>query len=137
MFERDSFVKWTGKDESGSYSYTGQVKMMHGDTVIFEDNEGLVYGVHKDDGMFQEVKKPKGWNRPKSVMGTPFTPKKEKKRKKADGPTKKEQALILVRDTWGKGHGKDVAIQRIIDVLGMSKAGATTYFYAAKKQLGG
>jgi len=36
---------------------------------------------------------------------------------------------------YGKGHGKEATIQRIVDVLGMSPAGAQTYFYNAKREL--
>lgn len=128
----DDFIKWNGTDESGSFEYVGQVKLFHGDTVVFEDAAGIMYGVPKTDGTFLVIKKPKNWNRPKSVM----TPAKGKRVTSA-AVTKKEQALVLVRDTYGKGHGKAIAIQRIMDVLGMSKAGATTYFYNAKKVVDG
>ena len=50
--------------------------------------------------------------------------------------TKATQARIIVRDLYGNGHGKDMTIQRIQDVLDMTKAGASTYFYNAKKFLG-
>lgn len=124
----DDFIKWTSNDDNGSFTHVGQIKMFHGDTVIFETESDGMMGIHKNDGTFVSIKKPKGWNKPKSFM----VPLKGK-RKTSDAITKKEQALALVRDTYGKGHGRDVAVQRIIDVLGMSKAGATTYFYNAKK----
>lgn len=48
--------------------------------------------------------------------------------------SKKAGAIQLYKDIVLKGHGKDVFIQRCIDVLGMTKAGATTYFYTCKKE---
>lgn len=126
----DDFIKWTGKDESGTYTHVGQIKLFHGDTIVFETESDGMMGIHKTDGTFTKINKPKDWNKPKSVM----TPLKGK-RVTSGAVTKKEQALVLVRDTYGKGHGKAIAIQRLQDVLGMSKAGATTYFYNAKKQV--
>ena len=49
--------------------------------------------------------------------------------------TKKAQALTIYQDIVGRGHGKDTCIQRFMDVLNMSKSGATTYYYNCKKEL--
>jgi hypothetical protein len=136
MFEKNKFIKWTGKDDQGKFSYTGQIKSVTDDVVVFEDSRGSEYGIPKDEGQWAPISKPKGWKKVPAPVAKP-APKAPKATRKSSsgGPTKKEQALILVRDIYGKGHGKDMAIQRIQDVLGMSKAGATTYFYNAKKEL--
>ncbi len=55
-------------------------------------------------------------------------------KKTFDSLTKKQQAMIIFQDLYGKGHGKEVTIQRFIDVLNMTPAGASTYFYNCKKE---
>ena len=47
-----------------------------------------------------------------------------------------ERALVIYQDLAGKGHGRKMTIQRFIDVLGMTKAGASTYYYNCQKKLG-
>lgn len=42
--------------------------------------------------------------------------------------SKKDQARIIYDDIAGKGHGRKMTIQRFIDVLGLSPAGASTYY---------
>lgn len=130
MFKKDTFIKWSAKDESGSYEYIGQFKMMHGDTVIFDTAEGMM-GVHKEDGTFTEAKKPKGWSKGKSTMHA--VPKPVVAAKAPAKGSKMDKAITITKDLYGKGHGKDATVQRIMDVCEMSKAGATTYFYSAKK----
>lgn len=61
------------------------------------------------------------------------TPKKvTRERPKKGEPTKQERAVRLVE----LNPNKDEAINAIMSQLNMSKAGATTYFYNAKKILG-
>jgi hypothetical protein len=137
MFQVDSFIKWNDKDESGSYEYVGQVKMMHGDTVIFEDAEGVMYGVHKNDGTFTSINKPKNWNRPKSVMLKPIESEKPKKSiKKTDGgPTKLDQVVALLQANKNLITNRKAAIDSIVTHVGMTPAGASTYFAKAKKMV--
>lgn len=47
-------------------------------------------------------------------------------------PTKKEQAITIYGDIAGRGHGRKITIQRFMDVLGMSKATASTYYQNIK-----
>lgn len=62
-------------------------------------------------------------------------PKKERvARVKREGPSKKEQAMQIYRDLILKGHGRKIFVHRCIDVLGMTKAGAMTYFYMCKRE---
>ena len=56
------------------------------------------------------------------------------KRPRADGPTKQQRALEIYRDF--AGQSKDNVIAKIREQLDMSPAGATTYYYNAKKLAG-
>jgi len=56
------------------------------------------------------------------------------KRPRADGPTKQERAIEIYRDF--AGQSKDNVIAKIREQLDMSLAGATTYYYNAKKLAG-
>ena len=62
-----------------------------------------------------------------------------KRRKKKDGPSKADQAMKIMEAMWkdilsGKVKQKDV-IQRFIDEVGLTKAGASTYYGNIKKKL--
>lgn len=57
-----------------------------------------------------------------------------KKSKAEKGPSKLDQARIIYDDLAGKGHGRKDTIQRFIDVLNMTPAGASTYFANIKKE---
>ena len=56
------------------------------------------------------------------------------KRPRTGGPTKQERALEIYRDF--AGQSKDNVIAKIREQLDMSPAGATTYYYNAKKLAG-
>ena len=43
---------------------------------------------------------------------------------------------ILVRDVYGRGHGKEATIQRIMDVIGLNRSAATIAFAAAAARQG-
>lgn len=53
------------------------------------------------------------------------------KRPRAEGPTKQERAVEIYRDFMGQS--KDNVVAKIREQLDMSLAGATTYYYNAKK----
>ena len=57
------------------------------------------------------------------------------KRPRADGPTKQERAIEIYRDFMGQS--KDNVVAKIREQLDMSLAGATTYYYNAKKMYKG
>lgn len=62
-----------------------------------------------------------------------------KKYKKSDGPSKTDQAMKIMEEMWddiqiGKVKRKDV-IQRFINEIGLTKAGASTYYGNIKKKL--
>ena len=132
MYEKGSFVKWTSTDEEGSFSFVGQVKSFVNHTYLIDTEYGMM-GIPEDDGSLIATTKPKNWLPPKNVAPHRPVVVKEKRTRvpRGNGPTKAEQALSIVREMFGQG--KDVIIQRIIDECSMSKAGATTYYYNAKK----
>jgi len=81
--------------------------------------------------------------KPAKVVKTPQVPAlkgmtplgvKAAKRSRAAGPTKQERAIEIYRDFMGQS--KDNVIAKIREQLDMSLAGATTYYYNAKKLAG-
>ena len=67
----------------------------------------------------------------RAVEPTPVQP--EQNREADSKPlSKKEQAIVIFNDVYGRGHGRKATLQRFMDVLGMSKAGASTYFQNIK-----
>ena len=64
------------------------------------------------------------------VVAKAKAPAKVKRARKTEGPTKQDQAVELYRELNGD---KATVISAIQERLGMSLAGATTYFYNAKK----
>lgn len=133
-------IKWTATDEQGQFSYTGVVTDVDKERVVFVTSMGTM-SVPVGDGSLTPTKmskKVKELTLPdvkvKKAEKSSAEPKKTRaKRSRNGGPTKFEQALVIYNDLAGKGHGKDVTIQRFMDVLGMTVAGATTYFYNCKK----
>jgi len=60
----------------------------------------------------------------------PRVPKAKKARKEGSGPTKQDKAVEIFQRLFGD---KAAVISTIQDELAMSLAGATTYYYNAKK----
>lgn len=141
MFQKGQFIKWTGKDEDGKYSYSGEFQKMIGDTVIFTDANGIDYGIPKDDGTFEKIAKPKGWKKQPlkiTVREAPkAAPKKESKkpRAQAGAPTRLDQVVALLQANPALINDRKAAIKKIVADVGMSEAGASTYFSNAKKKL--
>jgi hypothetical protein len=108
---------------------------MHGDTVIFETADGIV-GVHKDDGKFETINKPKNWNKQNSVpVAKPVEVEKPKKQinPASGGVTKLDQCIALLRANPDLINNRKAAIEKIVSEVGMTPAGASTYFSNAKK----
>ena len=121
------FIKWTAHD----CEYVGQYVSTKDARITMILSDGVLISFPEDDGVIVEVKKPKDWS---EDINTPVDEPVKTTRQPKKG-SKKEKALIIVQDVYGKGHGKEATIQRIVDVLGMSPAGAQTYFYNAKREL--
>lgn len=133
MITSNSFIKWTSNDDNGKFFIVGQVKMVKNDTIIFEDEEGLMYGIPKDDGQLESIKKPKNWNRPKSVVSEVPKTKPKKIKKASGGKTKIDQVIDLLRANKDLINNRKAAIEKIVTEVGMTPAGASTYFAKAKK----
>lgn len=125
------FIQWISADEFGAFSHIGQQLSRKDGMITMLLNGGGTVTFAEDDGVVESAKKPANWG---EVVVAAEPEKKAVTRTRNGGPSKKEQALQIYRDLAGKGHGKDMTIQRFMDVLGMSKAGATTYFYTCKKE---
>ena len=140
MFEKNSFIKWSSSDEAGSFFIVGEVMAVEDDVVTFADEEGMVYGVPVDDSRFTSIKKPKNW-RGKVISvesikptTTPAKPK-AKRTRSTNGSTKLEQVVALLRADSTLVNNRKMAIDKIVEQIGMTSAGASTYFSNAKKQL--
>lgn len=137
MFKVGSFIKWKGKDDGERIEYVGQFREMNEETVIFDTDQGTM-GVHKDDGSFTVTKKPVGWStrpvappHPKSVVVVP----KQRKKRASNGPTKLDRVVDLLKENKDLISNRKEAINKIVEVIGMTPAGASTYFSNAKKRL--
>ncbi len=124
------FIKWTADD----CEHVGQHVSTKNNMITMMLSCGVTVSFPTDDGVVADTTKPNDWG---SVSIAPdVSPTTKKVTRTTKKGSKKEKALIIVQDLFGKGHGKDATIQRLIDVLEMSPAGAQTYFYNAKRELG-
>ena len=73
---KGDFVRWTAVDESGEFSYVGQVIADSKTGLFMQTAEGEMY-VPKDDGVITAARKPKGWAGKTVAVAT--APKAEKK----------------------------------------------------------
>jgi len=131
MHMTNKFIKWTSSDDEGEFSHVG-LELTSGDTITMMLSDGTELSFPSDDGTVVPAQRPVNFGKV-----APSAPRVTVVRaaKAAKPGSKREKALIIVRDLFGKGHGKEMTVQRLIDVLGMSPAGAQTYFYNAKKEL--
>jgi len=137
MLEKGKFIKWTDRDAQGKFSYSGQIKSVSDEMVVFEDSNGSEYGIPKDEGSWESIKKPKGWK--KAVADSVVTPAPKKapvRRKGSSSPTKLDEVVALLRATPALVSDRKAAIKKIVADIGMTEAGASTYFSNAKKKIG-
>jgi hypothetical protein len=139
MYEVNSFVKWTGED--GGFSYVGQIKHFDGETYSIDTEYGIM-GVPKDDGRIEQVSKPDWWQSDVITVtpvsdAKPKAPRKKSKRQrlKGGGPTKLDQVVHLLEGNPALLNNRKDAIVSIVEQLGMTPAGASTYYSNAKKRL--
>lgn len=138
-------IKWTAKDAQGEFTHVGVIVSVKGDRVEFVTEQGM-FNVGVKDGAFESAKmtaKLKELAAAKETVqvekvstATVHSAPKAKRERKArgEGPSKKDQAQTIYNEL--RAHGRDVIVQRFIDVLGMTKSGANTYFYNCKKAAG-
>ena len=148
MFTTGAFISWTGTDEDGLFKYNGQVQQMDGETVVFSDCNNIKYGVHKEDGTFTSITKPKWWDAKiaEAASKTPVpapvavvSPVVEKKtrvtRTTTNGTSKLDQVIALLNEKPELVNSRKNAIAAIVEAGISTAAGASTHFNSAKKQL--
>ena len=133
------FVKWTGKDEQGSFSYEGKVVSV-GKLIQFEDERGGVYAIPKDDGKWKRIKSIKDWEEKKQqwidkqqdviARMEQKAAKVEQKDKRVVVPrtgkvTKKQRGKEIYQQMAGRAN--QAIIEKLMEELGMTLAGARTY----------
>lgn len=132
------FIRWTGADDDGGEaSYAGQVTRVREGRITFRTSIGTMT-VPQDDGEFKVTRKPKGWKAEPELAPTRLPkvrPAKPRKRRKARAKTggKLPQVVALVREHNPATRKEAIAL--IVRELGMSDAGASTYYNMAKKEL--
>ena len=105
-----------------------QRKLDHYNAWLLDPKRKVEDGPYK--GFPEEVERAAKPAKPAKVVKT----KVAAKRPRTGGPTKQERALEIYRDF--AGQSKDNVIAKIREQLDMSPAGATTYYYNAKKLAG-
>lgn len=129
-------VRWTAKDDQGTYSYKGVVKEVTDTHVKLETDEGI-FSVEKNDGTFKVLKRT-AYVPPVDVLAKIVTKTSSKKpagtKTKRVGKTTRVQALeIYKRMSVNAEPARKDVIAAFVKDLGMTPAGASTYHYNCKK----
>ena len=133
-FRKNTFIKWSDKDEQGTFSHVGQVVKHEDGMVIFTDKHGGECGVPEDEGKFKQVRKPKSWKAPAKNIGRTAVNKAVKKAKRVAGaPTKYEQVVAVFKSAQPRSRKEAIAL--VVEEVQMTPAGASTYVAKANKQL--
>lgn len=132
-YRKNTFVKWTSQDAEGPFSHTYKVQS-HKDGMITATNQyGNVVGIPDDEGTFRKTRTPKSWSNIKAAKPAPSTPKPiERVRNDSTGVTKMDQVLALL--SAERPASRKAAIALVVEELGMTEAGASTYASNANKQ---
>ena len=138
QFEKGTFLRWQSEDDRGSFDVTGQVASHKNGMVAFNLEVGGQYNIPEDDGTFTVISKPRNWNREdiseEKPAKTKRAPVKRAPRVKG-GPTKADQVKALLEAKPELIGNRAAAIAAIMEEVGMTKAGASTYYQNAKKAL--
>jgi len=139
-FKKKDFVKWTASDDEGKFSHRGQItKITKSEMEITTQNDGVIT-IGLGDGSFTKIKKIKNFSvhstPSKNIGRTGMQRAIVKSKRSTGGPSKKVRAIEMYRDmtsALGVPPARQYAIGRFAEELGMSIAGASTYFAMAKK----
>ena len=138
QYERGTFLRWQSEDDKGSFDVVGQVASHKNGMVAFNLEQGGQYNIPEDDGTFTVISKPRNWAQPDISTEIPTktkrAPVKRAPRVKG-GPTKADQVKDLLQARPELVGKRAAAIEAIMQEVGMSKAGASTYYQNAKKAL--
>ena len=124
-FSKGKWIEWTGSDEEGTFAHVGEV-VKSKSTVTFAVPHGGEMTVSKSDGSFKNVRKRKArLVRPPVHLAAPVTrPLSERM---------KQVVALFAED--GMTISRQDAIARIVSEMGMSAAGASTYWNTARKHV--
>lgn len=136
-FRKNTFIKWSDKDDQGTFSYVGQVVKHADGMIVFVDTKGSEMGVPEDEGTFTVARKPKHWKKPTTTPNTDAVQAMFKAVKKAvkrtDGKTKFD--LVVEAMTEHRPASRKEAIALVVEEADMTPAGASTYVAKANKEL--
>lgn len=130
--KKGSFVRFTANDpRDGKFSFVGQITAVTPETVSMEAEApyGTV-GVENDPSKFTVARKPRGWKTPEPVVAPAKAKKSKKTRAKRSG-TKLDEVVVLVRENADLSRKELIAL--VVDKIGMTPAGASTYVSNARK----
>ena len=130
-------------DKMISYTSLSDDLTFMGDVVDFDDetvsidlkNEPGVATLPVEEGIIKImgiIKKAERKAKMKAETKVKVAKPKKTRAPRGNGPSKKERALQIYRETIH--FGKNNVIEAFMEQLSMSKAGATTYFYNCKKE---
>lgn len=144
---KGDFIKWSFTDGQGRYHWIGQV-VSHKDGMIeFENSVGSVFGIPEGDGTIEKIAKPSSWDRERASLGKALIARtreekkaavksiKKPKTNRSGQPTKIDQVIALLNENPDLINNRKQAIDEIVRVVGMTPAGASTYFSNAKKKV--
>ena len=137
-YQRGTFLNWKSGDENGSFEVDGQVVSHKDGMIAFNLWVGGQYNIPEDDGTFTVISKPRNWTGPdlleKEPTKTSHKPTKRRTPRTKGGPTKADQVKQLLEERPELLDSRAAAIQVIMDEIGMTKAGASTYFQNVRKE---
>lgn len=126
MRAHELVAEWKEHIAEGGTLTLKQYRSQYGKIGLAADSGPVeVYDGEPDDNLEEEIW---GTREPEEQFDEEDHPVVVAKPQSKKGPSKKEQARVIYNDIAGKGHGRKMTIQRFIDVLGLSKAGASTYY---------
>lgn len=134
-----SFAKFTDTDEYGKFSYVGRVLAIGKNAVISGgidlevQGEGIMHLPAADLEKVTIARKPRGFKSSGAV--TVSKPKAKAKRapRTKGGPTKRDLVDALVFDNPSLTRKEHIAL--VVEQIGMTPAGASTYVSGARKKL--
>lgn len=136
IVSKGKFVRYSDKDEQGSFSYVGKVVSLKKEMVSMSIPDVGVLTVPYEAEKFSVAKKPRKWDEPKAVV----KPKVEVKTKTVKtatkvqkGSAKLDAVVEIVKQSDGLTNKQLVA--QVMEEVGMTIAGARTYIYNARKKI--
>lgn len=134
--KKGTFIKWTAKDQQGSFSHVGQIFSIKDGHVVMATSNGGAMGFELTDGTVEVTRKPKTWGIVKSCDTEVEVPKPVMaiaRTSNSNSGGKLEQVIALLRATPVTSR-KD-AIEKIVAAGISTPAGASTYYNTAKNMM--